>query len=185
MNTMHFFGICFLVAAMACNNQKKSNGTGTDGNPAPSGTGVYNNREVKIKPVKDTLPIKKAELAIRNMEVQQLSEATKIGQPGSWLITFTGEGFILTNQEPKLVMGKEETGTSYINEQGTEIYFIVPEKNRNILLKELQAGTLKLVNPDKKEARVPNKPEEIMARMKDMEKVTLEYTRFGVTRKRG
>ena len=185
MKTMHFIGLCFLVAAMACNNQKKSNRTGTDGTPSPSGTGEYNGREVKIKTGKDTMPIKKAEFGVHNMEVQQLSDDTKIGKPGDWLITFSGSGFMLTNQEPKLVMEKEDIGTSYVNEEGTELYFVIPEQKRNLVLQQFQAGKLKLVNPDKKEARPPNKPEEIMAKTNNLEKVALVYTKFGVTRKRG
>lgn len=185
MKSINTFSILFLVAVMAC-NQKKNNGSETaNDNPSPSGTGTYNGKEMRVKKSADTMPRKQVELQVTGMEAQTLGDSTKIGRPGDILLTFTGQGFLFTERNPILRMGKEEISDTYSNETATELYVVVPAKNMNALMAGLRSGAISIVNPDRKEVRVTQNPEEMTSKMKSAERTTLQYTQYGVTRKRG
>lgn len=185
MKRIHTLIILFIVASLAC-NQKKNDGNATNNDtPSPAGTGTYNGKEMRIKKSADTLPRKQVDLQVRGMEAQTLGDSTKIGRPGDMLLTFTGEGFLFTERNPVLRMGKEEISDTYSNETATELYVVVPAKSMNTLMGALRSGAISIVNPDKKEVRVAQNPEEMMNKMKTAERTTLQYTQYGVTRKRG
>lgn len=185
MKRIHTLIILFIVASIAC-NQKKNGGNATNNdNPSPSGTGTYDGKEMRIKKSADTLPRKQADLQITGMEAQTLGDSTKIGQPGDVLLTFTGQGFLFTERNPRLQMGREVITETYSNETATELYVVIPAKSMNNLMASLRSGAISIINPDNKQARVTQNPDEMMNKMKSAERTTLQFTQYGVTRKRG
>jgi hypothetical protein len=134
---------------------------------------------------KDTLPVRKTELVLQDVQVQTLDSTTVIGKPGDWLLTFTGKGFAFTESNPVVMAGSLKYERTYSNEEGSELYVIVPAEEKQRFAAQVR-GELRVINPGigNKGAGIKQQGAELMRKADGGGRVALVYTKYGVTRKR-
>jgi hypothetical protein len=93
----------------------------------PSSPGDREGREFRMPP--DTPPplARQQPLRVDSFQVQRVAGNSALGAPGDLLITFLGQGFVLTAKAPRLLLSPElALESTEINRDGTELYVLVP-----------------------------------------------------------
>jgi hypothetical protein len=66
-------------------------------------------------------------LRVDSFQVQRIAGRSDLGAEGDLLITFTGQGFLLTSTAPRVLIGTGLTlESTEVNRSGTELYVLVP-----------------------------------------------------------
>lgn len=151
--------------------------------PSIPGPGA-NNLTSDKGPSRDTTPIRKTELVLREVQVQTLDSSTKIGKPGDMLLTITGGGFAFTESNPAVMAGSSKYDQTYSNEEGTELYVVIPAQEKQRFAAQVR-GELRVINPGMGNtgAAIKQQGAELMRKADGGDKVALVYTKFGVARK--
>jgi hypothetical protein len=162
----------------------KKPATDTDSSQlSPSIAGPDANSTLNGKATSDTVPVvRRTELVIQDVQAQTLDSTTVIGKPGDLLLTFTGKGFIFTESNPSVKAGGIAYDQTYSNEEGTELYAIIPAQERK-RFSSLMRGELRVINPDTQSAGIKKEAVELLRKADGGERVALVYTKYGVARK--
>jgi hypothetical protein len=98
---------------------------GRDRNPASPGD--RNGREFRMTPETTPPPAQQRPLRIDSIQVQRSVEGSALGSAGDLLITFNGQGFMLTSLSPRVVLTPELVlEMTEVNGDGTELYVVLP-----------------------------------------------------------
>ena len=186
MNILHSSAVILFLFISSCQNQeaqKTASKNGIDSSQiSPSASGpVAQVRETARKT--DTVPVRKNDFVLREVQAQTLDTSTKIGKPGDLLLTFIGQGFIFTEHNPSLVFGNVKYDNTYSNEDGSELYVIIPAAD----VSRFAAGirdSIRIMNPGNQTASLKQDGKEIMSKASKAGSVGLIYTTYGVTRKK-
>ena len=185
MNISHFIVILFFFLGSCQNNQEqnkvaKAGSDSTDISPAVSGP-VAQIKEPARK--MDTVPSGKKDFVLKELQAQILDSSTKIGKPGDLLLAFIGQGFIFTEHNPAVIVGNKKYDDSYSNEEGTELYVIIPSAEVARFAAAIR-DSIKVMNPGKQTASLKKDGKEIMSDASKAGKTALIFTTYGVTRKK-
>ncbi|MCX6319416.1 MAG: hypothetical protein NTW29_19220 [Bacteroidetes bacterium] len=132
----------------------------------------------------DTAKPRSIPLELTSVEVQTLDTSTRIGNAGDLLITISGRGFAFTSSNPVVIAGRERYENTYSNEEGSELYVIIPSGNIQRFAAGM-AGQLQVINPgvNSKPVSIKQTGNELMRKAGTNEKAALLFTRFAVERR--
>jgi hypothetical protein len=75
-------------------------------------------------------PVKQQPLRVDSLHVQRVAGKSDLGATGDLLITFRGQGFMLTDKAPRVLLSADlALESTEINRDGTELYVLVPRKD--------------------------------------------------------
>jgi hypothetical protein len=75
-------------------------------------------------------PAKQQALRVDSIHVQRVAGKSDLGATGDLLITFRGQGFMLTDKAPRVLLTADlALESTEINRDGTELYVLVPRKD--------------------------------------------------------
>lgn len=134
----------------------------------------------------DTASPRKTDLVLRDADAQLLDSGTVIGKGGDLLITITGRGFAFTANNPAVIAGKVRYDKTYSNEEGSEMYLVIPAKDIDMFFAAAR-GELQVLNPgiDSRPVSLKVEKEVLMRKAAANSKGVLVFTKFGVARKEG
>lgn len=177
--------VMLLVVLISCENKQQQT-TATDikdsSNISPSIGGPVAEIKETVR-IKDTVPTGRKTLMLRDVQAQLLDSSTKIGKPNDLLLTISGQGFIFTEHNPSVVIGDKKFSDSYSNEDGSELYVIIPAAEVQRFAATLR-DSLKIINPGNQAASIKQDGKEIISKASKAGKTGLIFTTYGVTRKR-
>jgi hypothetical protein len=96
---------------------------------SPASPGDRDGTAFRMPP--DTAPpaVKQQPLRVDSFHVQRVAGKSDLGATGDLLITFRGQGFMLTDKAPRLLLSEGSAlESTEINRDGTELYVLVPQK---------------------------------------------------------
>ena len=94
-----------------------------------------------------TRPPSQRPLRVDTFHVQRVGPGSGLGAPGDLLITFRGEGFLLTSRAPRLQLtGDFALEATEINRDGTELFVLVP-RNQMTRIAAMRFDSVTVANP--------------------------------------
>lgn len=149
----------------------------------PGGSGKIGDTIVKSQEKGQVKVNKEESLSVETYKIQKLSDKTSIGKQNDVVITIIGKGFVMTEHNPVLVIGKMHLTEVYNNEENTQLYFVLSGIEYKKLVAQGGFEEAYLLNADGKKAKVKiSKPTK--SNSSDLENATsLSYTKYGVTSK--
>ncbi|MBN1272944.1 MAG: hypothetical protein JXB26_11810 [Candidatus Aminicenantes bacterium] len=114
----------------------------SDMNTAKDGT-EFRVPPVPVRQVRELVPAK-----IEGFDVQYLVKAPETKEPKFVLLTFIGQGFILSSHAPRMIIGNELIlDNTHINMKGTELYIIIPVELLETKIKHMKFKEVIIENP--------------------------------------
>ena len=98
---------------------------------------------VPVRQVRKLVPAK-----IESFEVQYLVKDPETKEPKFILLTFIGQGFILSSHAPRMIINNELIlENTQINKEGTELYVIIPVELLETKIKHMKFKEIIIENP--------------------------------------
>ena len=93
----------------------------------PAGAGELDGKPFRMPAEKAAPAARQLPLRVDSFVVQRVAQGSAWGAAGDLLITFRGQGFMLTSRAPRVLLtDKDVLEATEINRDGTELYVLVP-----------------------------------------------------------
>ena len=118
---------------------------------SPAGPGDREGTAFRASADTTRLAARQQPLRVDSFQVQRISGRSDLGAEGDLLITFSGQGFLLTSTAPRVVIGAGLTlESTEVNRNGTELYVLVP-RNMVARIQGVRFDSVVVANPGGRE----------------------------------
>lgn len=94
---------------------------------SPASPGDPDGREVRMPPTPVQQLATQRRLQVDSFQVQRIASGSDLGAAGELLITFIGQGFLLTARAPRVhIVEGLVLDVTEVNRDGTELYVVLP-----------------------------------------------------------
>jgi hypothetical protein len=114
---------------------------------SPAGPGDREGTEFRMPPGEPQQVARQQPLRVDSFQVQRIAGGSDLGAAGDLLVTFHGQGFVLTSLAPRLIVGEDlALESTEVNREGTELYVVLP---RNVMsrIEAMRFDSVVVANP--------------------------------------
>lgn len=117
---------------------------------SPAGSGDLDGRQFKADTAARPVP-RQQPLRVDTFEVQRVAGGSALGAAGDLLITFRGQGFMLTARAPRVQLTPDfALEATEMNREGTELFALVP-RSQMAKIATLRFDSVTVANPGAKQ----------------------------------
>lgn len=191
MKSKHPYILLALIVLMVCAGvliAQQGEGKKVE-SPATQGK-LQDGKEYRVRAVDSPKPRQVPELALRSLEIVRVEEGSVIGQPGDWVISITGQGFLETDKSPIVHLDKGiSLDETYSNAEGNVLHAVLPKA----LAERLGRQDLSMVRvqnpgglnaPEQKWARLPMEKGQMQKLMQDAKPARFSQGEYFIEMKR-
>ncbi len=131
---------------------------------------------LEVQKIREQVPI-----GVESYDLEIIAEGSAVGQAGDLLLTFKGQGFVLTSLSPRVILDEDLTlEQTEINRDGTELYVLLSREEVDTLYRR-RFDKAVVENPGGVEdtpyarASIAMTPQDLMSREREADKVVLVY----------